>query len=229
MRIEAVLFDLDDTLTDWYGAVQRALGVVAREFVLRPDSVADVLLAMREHVAVRRHGLVVDRHHWRLADDYDPWRTALGDSDHASLVTAFRSALLAGLEMHEDVAVIAGLRQRHRVAMLSNNPYARTALEERGIAHLFEAVVMMEDPFRKPHPRAFAEARAAIGADEGTLVYVGDSLQNDIEGAHAAGLIPVWIDRFDDRHPLPDGAHRIGSLWELPLLLERLEAAGRSG
>jgi FMN phosphatase YigB (HAD superfamily) len=56
-------------------------------------------------------------------------------------------------------------------------------------------------------------------------VHVGDSVLSDVEGAHAAGLVAVWLDRHGDAWPPPPGVHRITSLTELPDLLTEIETA----
>lgn len=220
MRIEAVVFDLDDTLTDWHGAVGGALAEIAPNLGFGPADVARIRDAMQRFVRVDRAGQVVDRQHWRLVESPDPWLAA-GWLDPGAFVAAFREALLPRLAMHDDFSTLSELAGRHRIAILSNNPYARTALEEQGHAHLFEAVVMAEEPYRKPHPRAFEVAAAQFGCDPAGLVYVGDSIENDVEGALAAGWTPIWIDRFDDGYDLP-GVSRISTLRQLPAVLDAL-------
>lgn len=74
----------------------------------------------------------------------------------------------------------------------------------------------------KPHPHTFAQICAVMLAQPGSLAFVGDSLANDIAGASAAGMVPVWIDRFGGGYPMPAGVHTISSLWDLPGLLKAL-------
>ena len=47
----------------------------------------------------------------------------------------------------------------------------------------------------KPDPRIFQEAlkQAGVRADE--AVHIGDSLEDDIRGAHLAGIKSIWLDR----------------------------------
>lgn len=51
----------------------------------------------------------------------------------------------------------------------------------------------------KPDPRIFSFALDVIGVDPGRVLYVGDTVRNDVLGARAAGLHPLQID--------PDGLH----------------------
>jgi beta-phosphoglucomutase len=65
----------------------------------------------------------------------------------------------------------------------------------------------------KPDPRIFHRAVEASGRPPGRLLYVGDHVGDDVEGARSAGVDAVLIDR-GDRHPEAACA-RIGSLAEL--------------
>ena len=71
----------------------------------------------------------------------------------------------------------------------------------------------------KPDPAAFAFGCDAMGTAPARTMYVGDSVVADVEGALAAGLVPVWLDRFGDAWTPPPGVHRIASLADLPAVL----------
>ena len=51
----------------------------------------------------------------------------------------------------------------------------------------------------KPNPKIFEEAlrKADVPAEE--VIHVGDSLEDDVRGAHLAGIKALWLDR-SDRH-----------------------------
>ena len=224
MRIDAVMFDLDDTLTDWHGAVGAALAEVATSHRLSVDQAGRVCEMMRRFVCVERDGRVVDRQHWRLATAQEPWLDA-GCRDVDALVVTFRNALLPRLRMYQDFVALELVMARWRIGMLTNNPFARTALQEQGHLDKFEAVFMAEDPCRKPHTDAFEQAARLMRCEPAGLVYVGDSIENDIEGALAADWTPVWIDPFDDGYEIPR-VIRISTLHELPGVLDGLSESG---
>jgi REG-2-like HAD superfamily hydrolase len=70
----------------------------------------------------------------------------------------------------------------------------------------------------KPHPEIFRRACERLGVAPERALHVGDSLREDYEGAKAAGLSALLLDR-EGRHPaIPD---RIESL---DGVLQRLEA-----
>jgi HAD superfamily hydrolase (TIGR01549 family) len=70
--------------------------------------------------------------------------------------------------------------------------------------------------FVKPHPTIFQAALEQLGVEPAEAVMVGDSLEEDVEGARALGLRAILIDR-EDRHP--DVKERLTDLYGLPAAL----------
>jgi HAD superfamily hydrolase (TIGR01549 family) len=68
----------------------------------------------------------------------------------------------------------------------------------------------------KPHPTIFLAALAALAVAPQDAVMVGDSLEEDIEGARALGMRAILIDR-EGRHPGVD--ERLTDLYGLPAAL----------
>jgi HAD superfamily hydrolase (TIGR01549 family) len=68
----------------------------------------------------------------------------------------------------------------------------------------------------KPHPTIFQAALERLGVDAAEAAMVGDSLEEDIEGARALGMRAILIDR-DERHA--DVEERLTDLYGLPAAL----------
>jgi len=68
----------------------------------------------------------------------------------------------------------------------------------------------------KPHPTIFQAALDQLGVAAADAVMVGDSLEEDIEGARALGMRAILIDR-EERHP--DVEARLTDLYGLPAAL----------
>jgi len=68
----------------------------------------------------------------------------------------------------------------------------------------------------KPHPTIFEAALAELGVRPAAAVMVGDSLEEDVEGARALGMRAILVDR-EDRHPDVEG--RLTDLYGLPAAL----------
>ena len=68
----------------------------------------------------------------------------------------------------------------------------------------------------KPHPTIFEAALAELGVRPSAAVMVGDSLEEDVEGARGLGMRAILVDR-EDRHPDVEG--RLTDLYGLPAAL----------
>jgi HAD superfamily hydrolase (TIGR01549 family) len=68
----------------------------------------------------------------------------------------------------------------------------------------------------KPHPTIFQAALDLLDVNPADAVMVGDSVEEDVEGARALGMRAILIDR-EDRHP--DVEERLTDLYGLPAAL----------
>jgi putative hydrolase of the HAD superfamily len=68
----------------------------------------------------------------------------------------------------------------------------------------------------KPHPTIFEAALELLGSTAGEAVMVGDSVEEDIQGAQARGMRAILIDR-ENRHP--EVEPRLTDLYGLPAAL----------
>jgi putative hydrolase of the HAD superfamily len=88
-------------------------------------------------------------------------------------------------------------------------------LEGLGLAPWFQSVTLSSQVgATKPDRAIFARALAHHGVDAARAFHVGDSPVEDCEGAHAAGLRAVLIDRRGRHASRPDLV-RVGSLVQL--------------
>jgi HAD superfamily hydrolase (TIGR01549 family) len=199
MDVDAVAFDLDDTLTDWWRGIEVAADAIG---------VPELLERVRAGTWVRRGGVVVNRHHWRLRHEAEAFM-APEQTEH----------FLAALDppLFDDVQpALEALRRRVRLALLTNNPYGAEVLERHGLhTDVFDCIAIADPAVRKPDPRAFTPLVDALALPPERIAYVGDSITADVEGALAAGLRAVWLDRWHDPWPAPEGVIRITSLGEL--------------
>jgi HAD superfamily hydrolase (TIGR01509 family) len=197
--VQAVAFDLDDTLTDWPTGIARAAAAAG------DPAISD---RVRFETWVRRGGVVVDRQHWRTLHEPETFMAA-------GLVAPFLAALDPPL-FADVLPTIEALRGRVRLALLTNNPYGTEVIERHGLhVEVFDCVVVADPCVRKPDPRAFGALVAALGVPAADIAHVGDSVPADVEGALGAGLRAVWLDRWNDPWLPPAGVLRITSLSEL--------------
>ena len=145
-------------------------------------------------------------------------RAALPASDELSATGSAQltEALLASLcfEPFADVApALADARHRgRRLVVVSNwDVSLHRVLERLGVGPLVDGVVTSaEAGARKPSPAIFELALRIAGADPSQAFHVGDSLEEDVAGARAAGITPILLRRDGDSGP--PGMRTIASL-----------------
>ncbi|HOU90304.1 MAG TPA: HAD family hydrolase [Polyangiaceae bacterium] len=118
-----------------------------------------------------------------------------------ALVAARFDAFVSVIEAEPaTLAVLQALRERFRLAVVSNYPCGRSiraSLERVGILPLLDGVVVSGDVgFAKPHPAPFAEACARLGCRPAEVLFVGDNWLADVQGARRAGMTMVHLRRW---------------------------------
>jgi len=234
----AVLFDLDDTLVPFQTLAHW-------QWAWKPQGPA--LPERHARSAIRRSLRSWDRRRWQglvgAAPSVGPadYRVFLhdtllaiadrpvADSEVESVVDRFLRPSPHG-ESHPDVAPALVWLQAHGVpfGVLTPlpEPVARAYLARAGLG---ANVPLFADPSSADAPRlpaagAFRSARNALVGRSGRVVYLGDLYWSDVRAAARAGLETVLLDRHDLFEGL--GGARIGSLAELPALLDAVAAPG---
>jgi putative hydrolase of the HAD superfamily len=142
----------------------------------------------------------------------------LPELDHASA----RRAMLGALEFTAYPDALPALRELRvrglRLVVTSNWDCSLGEwLRPLGISELVDGVVTSaEVGAAKPSPRVFERALAVAGARPREALHVGDKVDNDVEGAAAAGVRAVLLQR--DGGSAPD-VQSIRSLSELSALV----------
>lgn len=126
-------------------------------------------------------------------------------------------------ELYGDVQpVLQALKQRGlRLAVVSNwHRGLDSFCHEMNLSNLLDAVISSSDiGIKKPDPRLFEEAVRRLRAKPDRIVHVGDSPDDDFDGAVAAGLRAVLIDRGNVHC---SHANRINNLHDLERHLQIL-------
>lgn len=196
--IEAVFFDVDDTLVDY----DRAARAAFHEVFGADADFAQWLVASDPHFARYGRG-EVDFQRMREDRTADFLASCGSEVDRAtSDAIEQRRFTLVGrtYTLFDDVQpCLRALRARRlRLGLITNNEpvHQRGKLAQVGLADGFDAVVISgEVGVAKPDPAIFAHACAAIGVEPGRALHVGDRLDMDALAATAAGLTGVWLDR----------------------------------
>jgi putative hydrolase of the HAD superfamily len=160
----------------------------------------------------------------RLEDLRDRCATAMMEAlelpglDHATA----RRAMLGALEFTpypDALEALAGLREGgHSLVVVSNWDCSLPDwLDRTGLLELVDGVVTSADVgAAKPDAAVFRRALELAGVDGAGAVHVGDSIDNDVAGARAAGIRAILVQR--DGEP-PAGVEAVRSLTQVASLL----------
>ncbi len=237
--LAGILFDKDGTLVDFDLTWGRAgHDVMQRLGEGDAAAVARLVEAMHYDIGARRFApsspLIAG-----APDTYvDLWATALGRPNDAAMLSdlddAFTEATLRWLApIGQPEVVLEALKARGlRLGLATNDgeASARRQLAALGLdAHLDFIVGYDSGHGGKPGPGMVTAFAASIGVEPGRVALVGDSAL-DLMAARAAGAIAVAVltgpAGRDELAPLAD--HVIDGLEDLPALVDRLAASGRS-
>ncbi|KQY41920.1 HAD family hydrolase [Cellulomonas sp. Root137] len=243
MRVDGVLFDIDDTLVDTRGAFGHALSGVARRYLpdLPADRHAELVTVWRAdvggHYAAYTRGEVgyTEQRMARANELHERFGGPALDADgFARWDETFEAEFSGAWSAHPDVDAVVDrlLEAGLAVGALSNAAvsYQTRKLDRTALLERVPMLVGVDTlGFGKPDPRVFVEACRRLGTDPTRTAYVGDELDVDARAAVAAGLVGVWLDRPGERRlPVsPDdlavarqaGVRVVASLAELPRVL----------
>jgi HAD superfamily hydrolase (TIGR01549 family) len=199
--VEAVLFDVDDTLFDRTQAQREMPALMRRTF---PDLFTGI-----PQGAVRDAFLVSDR----ISTDQFEW-TARTDAARLGRSRIFLQQLGLGEDMAPALTelyvtyyprieapvrdarqVIERLSARYVLGIVSNGmpdtQYQK--LETLGIGHWFGCVLLSgEIGIEKPDPQIFWRAADCLGVVPQACMHVGDTYEADVVGAQRAGMRACW-------------------------------------
>jgi putative hydrolase of the HAD superfamily len=220
--LKAVLFDVDFTLF----RPGPELGPVGYQrlgkrhgLALDPERYEDARLAAIDEV----------QHHPELVHDEEIWiafteQIMIGMGGDAGRCRECAVAMVREWERHEnfhlyeDALPALSEMRRHglRVGLISNGQRDLVEFAEHHGLDVDVSVGSTAHGRIKPHPSIFETALSALGVEPAEAAMVGDSLEDDVEGARALGIRAILVDR-DGVHP--DEPDRIDTLLALPAAL----------
>lgn len=211
--IRAITIDLDDTLWEIHPVIQRA---EQRLYEWLGEHYPRIT-AMYSRDAILQHRLDVAEEFPHMNHDYTFMRrTALGRlgiaanygdalvDDAMAVFDALRNDVTLFPEVRP---ALSALREKYVLVAVTNG---NADLKRIGIDDLFHAVISARTAgAAKPAQKIFDAAVSAGGAGVRQTLHVGDHPEIDVQGARAAGLHSVWVNRrgqpWPGGMPRPDG------------------------
>jgi putative hydrolase of the HAD superfamily len=122
-------------------------------------------------------------------------------------------------------SVLKELRGKYKLGIVSNFAIPECVfdlLKADGLDGFFDVVVVSAAiNKRKPSPEIFQDALKTLGVSVEEAVFVGDTIDSDIEGAKAVGMRAVYIERRLQKSEKVCPDRTIKKLSELPMALEQ--------
>jgi 2-haloalkanoic acid dehalogenase type II len=214
--VQAVLFDLDNTLVDFMrmkrtasDAAARAMVAAGADFEFSADEAGDILFGeylqdiegnevfatfLRKH---HRQKLSLNQHHV--------------DRITAAAVNAYLKTKTLHTEPYPGVrrTLVDLSRRGLRLGVLTDAPRfkAYQRLEAAGLVDFFDFVLTLTDHGEpKPSPKAFRAAIDLFGLPPHAILMVGDWPEKDMAGAKAAGMRTAWARYGKPGAPVPKEA-----------------------
>ena len=212
--LEAVIFDLDDTLHDdtatYHGAAERVAADVARASGISANALFAAYVKQAERFWSGLSSATLGAPLVELRATM--WHAALCDVglDDAALAqrcgaayNAYRRDLLelwpGSLELLQRLRA-AGLK----LAMITNG-FSETHREKIAILKLEDAFdeifIADEVGMVKPDPRLFRLAAQRLGVAPQACAMVGDRFDRDVRGGASVGMFTVWLNVRDETRP----------------------------
>lgn len=226
--IRAIVFDLDNTLTDFMkmksDAITAAIeGMIDAGLKLPRDAVRT-----RIDTIYQEQGLEYQRVFDELLG------SELGHIDPkilASGIVAYRKARESALKLypHVQMTLLELTKRGIGLGVVSDAPQAQVWLRlcSLGLQHVFDSVVTFDDTReRKPNPAPFRLVLKRLGVDPHDALMVGDWAERDVVGAKSLGMKTVFARYGDTFNTQESGADfDVDDVFELVAIVDQLNGA----
>ena len=234
--IRAVIFDLDNTLTDFMEVKSRSIAAAVDAMI---DAGLDAKLGMDQpsarQTALQQIQEVYEREGIEYQKVFNTYlKEVLGAVDYRLLaagIVGYRRARDSNLVPYPHVhwTLHQLLRGGLKLAVVTDAPreQAWLRLVYLNLHHVFDAVVAYEDTGeRKPDPAPFREALTRLSMEPKDTLMIGDWPDRDMAGAKAVGMTTVFAHYgyswSKDRGPIEEhpADHEIHDIRELIEVIE---------
>ena len=211
MRVEAVIFDLFDTLlllepaeTYYEPSLRRLHESLAKDGVrVALEDYKRVYFEVRDRFySESRQSLEEPHFNVRVAQTLEKlgFNYEVSNPIVSRATKAFADEFMRYVSIDDEATnVLQRLRGKYKLGLISNfgiPECGRQLLDRFGLSGFFDLVVISgEVNQRKPSPEIFRRALATLNVEPSKAVFVGDMLDLDIKGPKNVGMKTILIER----------------------------------
>lgn len=225
--VKHIIFDLDDTLCDYRKAAENAkspINEVLHAHGIDKDAFWDRYSRVEPVLFRRFADGFIARDEYRIRRFADVLKDSHGKFCELSseLNQIYMQETIHGIELFDDSMPLMKALQAKEIeaVILTNGPsdVQRAKCKRLGLSRYIQRIYISEEiGFSKPYREAFEYVLRDFDVPASEVLMVGDSIENDIQGAEQVGVKAVLIDR-GDIHSGYNGT-KIGALSEVIELL----------
>jgi putative hydrolase of the HAD superfamily len=230
--IRAIVFDLDNTLTDFMRMKESAIQAAMDGMIDAGLKIPREELRARIDAIYKELGLEFQRVFDELLErefgQIDPKILASG-------IVAYRRARESALVLypHVQMTLLELSKRGIRLGVVSDAPRLQVWMRlcSLSLQHVFDAVVTFDDTGeRKPGPSPFREVLGRLGVQPSEALMVGDWAERDVVGGKSLGMKTVFARYGDTFGTQVSGADfDVDDIWELVAIVDRLNGGAHVG
>jgi putative hydrolase of the HAD superfamily len=226
--IQAIVFDLDNTLTDFMRMKEDAINAAIEGMIDAGLETSRTDVRARIDAIYQEQGLEYQKVFDTLL------QSELGRIDPkilASGIVAYRRARESALVLypHVQMTLLELTKRGIRLGVVSDAPQAQVWLRlcSLSLQHVFDAVVTFDDTGeRKPSPAPFRSVLEKLRVAPENAMMIGDWAERDVAGGKSLGMKTVFARYGDTFGTAESGAdYDIQDVFELVGIVDRLNGA----
>ncbi len=245
-RIQAVLFDFDDTLIDWSKRTKswEELSQVRIEKIHR--FLTSIGHTLPDKTTFYQHYVDIVQQSWRranqtwesvcfavvLSETFSRFNLDMSQINLETVMQVYDWGPVPGVEPYEDTIPVLEYLHRHhyKIGLITNAMLPMwmrdIELQQYQMLDYFDVRLTSGDVgYIKPHPAIYHSALEQLNTTPERAIFIGDRPEYDVIGANNAGLVSIWMNPPHLKHTLnnvePD--HTITNLQEMLPILKQLD------
>ncbi len=209
--ITTIFFDLDGTLIDQKTAQNCACRTLYKKYGF--DAVVseveflkkwDSLTELHYESYLKRECTYMEQRERRVADLFEAYGIDMGTRTLLEIYDEYLYYFEINWKAFPEIKGSLEALKEYSLGILTNGDSAqqKQKLETTGIAQYFQYIVCAGDyPYAKPDIRIFKEVCKIAKVAPSEILYVGDSMQSDINPCLSLGINCVYLNRTGDDMP----------------------------